>query len=75
MFDPSVLVASSLTAAAAPGSGCTGLEALNPLCYAATAVGTLGGSVASAGVDAIFGGLSQWVAGGESSVVVGRSIL
>ena len=64
MFDLSVLAASPLAAAAPPAAGCTGLEALNPLCYAASAVGSVGGSVASAGVDAILGGLSQWVAGG-----------
>jgi hypothetical protein len=76
MFYLSVLAAPSLAVlhaaapstevlrTAAPASGCTGLEALNPLCYAATAVGSIGGSVASAGIDAILGGLSQWVAGG-----------
>ncbi|MGO8863009.1 MAG: hypothetical protein ACLQRH_19925 [Acidimicrobiales bacterium] len=64
MFDLSVLAASPLAAAATPAGGCTGLEALNPLCYAASAAGSLGGSVASAGIDAILGGLSQWVAGG-----------
>jgi len=66
MFDLSVLAAPSLAVlrTGAPAGGCTGLQALNPLCYAATAVGSLGGSVASAGIDAILGGLSQWVAGG-----------
>jgi len=34
------------------------------LCYAVGAVGSIGGSVATAGVDAVLGGLSQWVASG-----------
>jgi hypothetical protein len=64
MFDLSVLAASPLAATSTSAGGCTGLEALNPLCYAVSAVGSLGGSVASAGVDTILGGLGQWVAGG-----------
>jgi hypothetical protein len=42
------------------GTGCTGLNALNPVCQ----LGNLGGTVASAGVDAVLNGLSQWVASG-----------
>jgi hypothetical protein len=64
MFDFSLIVASPLAAAAAPASGCSGLQALNPLCYAVSAVGSIGGSVATAGIDAVLGGLSQWVASG-----------
>lgn len=60
--------ASSATATAAASSatatGCSGFEALNPLCYAVSAVGSIGGSVAAAGVDAVLSGLSQWVASG-----------
>ena len=44
--------------------GCSGIQAVDPLCYAATAVGSIGGSVAAAGIDAVFNGLSQWVASG-----------
>jgi hypothetical protein len=40
-----------------------GLEALNPLCYASS-VGSIGGTVATAGIDAVLSGLSQWVASG-----------
>ena len=43
---------------------CTGLQAVDPLCYAASAAGSIGGSVAVAGIDAVFNGLSQWVASG-----------
>src|ERR1700691_5232456 len=41
-------------------AGCTGLDALNPICQA----GSIGGSVASAGFEAILNGISQWVASG-----------
>src|SRR5580698_10292799 len=41
-------------------AGCTGLDALNPICQ----VGSLGSSVASAGFEAILNGISQWVASG-----------
>jgi hypothetical protein len=41
-------------------AGCTGLDALNPICQAAS----VGGSVASAGFEAILNGISQWVASG-----------
>jgi hypothetical protein len=63
MFDPFLVVTAPL-AASAPSTGCTGLEAVNPLCYAIGAVGSIGGSVAGAGVDAVLNGLSQWVASG-----------
>ncbi len=42
------------------GTGCPGLDALNPVCQAAN----LGGSVAADGIDAVLSGLSQWVASG-----------
>src|SRR5271168_327889 len=67
MFDFSLVATATATApvAATPAStGCPGLEAVNPLCYAAGAIGSIGGSVATAGVDAVLGGLSQWVASG-----------
>ena len=71
MFDLSVVMAplTAVTAGAAAASsatatGCSGFEALNPLCYAVSAVGSIGGSVAAAGVDAVLSGLSQWVASG-----------
>jgi hypothetical protein len=41
-------------------AGCTGLDALNPVCQ----VGSLGSSVASAGFESILNGISQWVASG-----------
>jgi hypothetical protein len=41
-------------------AGCTGLEALNPICQA----GSIGGSVASAGFESVLSGISQWVASG-----------
>jgi hypothetical protein len=63
MFDLSIVTA-PMASAAVPAGGCSGLEALNPLCYAASAVGSIGGSIASAGIGAVFGGLSQWVASG-----------
>jgi hypothetical protein len=65
MFDLSLVVTAPMASAPAPASGgCTGLEAVNPLCYAVGAIGSIGGSVATAGVDAVLGGLSQWVASG-----------
>jgi hypothetical protein len=63
MFDLSLIVTAPL-ASTAPSTGCTGLEAVNPLCYVVGAVGSIGGSVATAGVDAVLNGLSQWVASG-----------
>jgi hypothetical protein len=63
MFELSIVMAPIATAAT-PSTGCAGLEALNPLCYAVSAVGSIGGSVASAGIGAVLGGLSQWVASG-----------
>jgi hypothetical protein len=63
MFDIS-LVATAPMAAIPAATSCPGLDAVNPLCYAAGAVGSIGGSVATAGVDAVLGGLSQWVASG-----------
>ena len=41
-------------------AGCTGLEALNPICQA----GSIGGSIASSGFESILNGISQWVASG-----------
>jgi hypothetical protein len=41
-------------------AGCTGLDALNPICQA----GSIGGSVASAGFESVLSGISQWVASG-----------
>jgi hypothetical protein len=63
MFELSMVITTPM-AATVGSSGCTGLQVVNPLCYAATAVGSLGGSVAAVGVDAVLGGLSQWVASG-----------
>ena len=53
-----------MAADAVRAGGCTGLQAVDPLCYAASAAGSIGGSVAAAGIDAVFNGLSQWVASG-----------
>jgi hypothetical protein len=64
MFDLSVVVTAPPAAAPSPATGCPGLEALNPLCYASSAVGSIGGSVVTAGADAILGGVSHWVASG-----------
>ena len=63
MFDLSLVVTAPMAAAPA-STGCPGLEAVNPLCYAVGAIGSIGGSVATAGVDVVLGGLSQWVASG-----------
>jgi hypothetical protein len=41
-------------------AGCTGLDALNPVCQ----VGSLGGSLASSGFESVLNGISQWVASG-----------
>jgi hypothetical protein len=41
-------------------AGCTGLDALNPICQA----GSIGGSIASNGFEAVLSGISQWVASG-----------
>jgi hypothetical protein len=41
-------------------TGCTGLDALNPICQA----GSIGGSIASSGFEAVLSGISQWVASG-----------
>src|ERR1700733_13139017 len=41
-------------------SGCTGLDALNPICQ----VGSLGGSIAASGFESVLSGISQWVASG-----------
>src|SRR5271156_4589220 len=41
-------------------AGCSGLDALNPICQ----VGSLGGSIAASGFESILSGISQWVASG-----------
>jgi hypothetical protein len=41
-------------------AGCTGLDALNPICQA----GSVGGSIASSGFESVLSGISQWVASG-----------
>ncbi|HEY1652980.1 MAG TPA: hypothetical protein VGG09_13935 [Acidimicrobiales bacterium] len=41
-------------------AGCTGLDALNPVCQ----IGSLGGSLASSGFESVLNGISQWVATG-----------
>ena len=41
-------------------AGCTGLDALNPICQA----GSMGGSMASSGFESVLSGISQWVASG-----------
>ena len=41
-------------------AGCTGLDALNPVCQ----VGSLGGSLAASGFESVLNGISQWVASG-----------
>ncbi len=41
-------------------AGCTGLDALNPVCQ----VGSIGGSIASSGFESVLSGISQWVASG-----------
>ncbi len=63
MFALSIALA-PMAASAVRAGGCTGLQAVDPLCYAASAAGSIGGAVAGAGIDAVFNGLSQWVASG-----------
>src|SRR5271157_3825057 len=41
-------------------AGCSGLDALNPICQ----VGSLGGSIAASGFESVLSGISQWVASG-----------
>ncbi len=41
-------------------AGCTGLDALNPICQ----VGSIGGSIAASGFESVLDGISQWVASG-----------
>ncbi len=41
-------------------AGCTGLDALNPICQ----LGSLGGSIAASGFESVLDGISQWVASG-----------
>ncbi len=41
-------------------AGCSGLDALNPICQ----VGSLGGSIAASGFESVLDGISQWVASG-----------
>ncbi len=41
-------------------AGCSGLDALNPICQ----VGSLGGSIAASGFESVLDGISQWVATG-----------
>jgi hypothetical protein len=41
-------------------AGCTGLNALNPICQ----IGSLGGSIAASGFESVLSGISQWVASG-----------
>jgi hypothetical protein len=48
----------------AAGAGCTGLQALNPVCQVGTIVSGVGGAVAGAGFSAVLSGVSQWVANG-----------
>ncbi len=41
-------------------AGCSGLDALNPVCQ----VGSIGGSIAASGFESVLNGISQWVASG-----------
>jgi hypothetical protein len=41
-------------------AGCTGLNALNPVCQ----VGSIGGSLATSGFESVLNGVSQWVTSG-----------
>ncbi len=41
-------------------AGCTGLDALNPVCQ----IGSIGGSLATSGFESVLNGISQWVASG-----------
>jgi hypothetical protein len=45
-------------------TGCPSVDVINPVCQLGTVVGGVGGDVASAGIDAVLGGLSHWVASG-----------
>ena len=63
MFDLSLVVTAPM-ATTAPSTGCSGLQAVDPLCYVIGGIGSIGGSVAAAGVDAVLDGISQWVASG-----------
>ncbi len=58
------IVMAPMASTAVRAAGCSGVQVIDPLCYAATAVGSIGGSVAAAGIDAVLNGLSQWVASG-----------
>jgi len=60
MLEGPVLLLAPLTVVRPLAAGCPGLNALDPLCQAAS----LGGTVVSSGVNAVLSGLSQWVAGG-----------
>ncbi len=48
----------------AAGVGCPGIQALNPACQLGSLLGGVGSSVAGAGINAVLGGLSSWVATG-----------
>jgi hypothetical protein len=41
-------------------AGCSGINAINPVCQ----IASLGGTVASSGINAVLNGVSQWVASG-----------
>ena len=41
-------------------AGCTGIDALNPICQ----IGSLGGSLAASGFESVLNGIGQWVASG-----------
>lgn len=45
---------------------CSGWSTLNPICQLGTAVGGIGGTVASLGVSAVLSGLTTWVVGGAT---------
>jgi hypothetical protein len=45
-------------------AGCPGLQVVNPVCQLGTVIGGVGGTVASAGINAVLSGMSQWVASG-----------
>ena len=68
MLDLSLVVTAPMATAPA-STGCTGLEAVNPR-YAVGTVGSLGGSVAAAGVDVVLGGHQP--VGGQWRRVVAR---
>ncbi len=54
------LTASTVRDVSMLAAGCTGLDALNPICQ----VGSLGGSIAASGFESVLNGISQWVASG-----------